>query len=92
LMMRPFFRGLPADLSSAHEPRTAGILLYPNPASTSLQGPALGGPAMIFNLYGQKMATLDARTAWYLDVSSWPSGLYVLQSDQGERQTFNVQH
>ncbi len=24
LMMRPFFRGLPADLSAAQEPRTAG--------------------------------------------------------------------
>lgn len=92
LMMRPFFRGLPADLSAAHEPRTAGILLYPNPASAYLQGPALEGQATVFNLYGQKMATLDARAAWHLDVSSWPSGLYVLQSDQGERQTFNVQH
>jgi len=92
LMMRPFFRGLPADLSAAHEPHTAGILLYPNPASAYLQGTALEGQATVFNLYGQKMATLDARAAWHLDVSSWPSGLYVLQSDQGERQTFNVQH
>ena len=67
-------------------------MLYPNPASAFLQGPALEGQATVFNLFGQKMATLDAHTAWRLDVSSWPSGLYVLQSDQGERQTFNVQH
>jgi len=91
-MMRPFFRGLPADLSAAQEPHAAGILLYPNPASTHLEGHVLGGPATVYNLYGQEMARLDANTTWRLDVSAWPSGLYVLQSAQGERQTFSIQH
>jgi hypothetical protein len=92
LMMRPFFRGLPADLSAAQEPHSPGILLYPNPASTYLQGPVLDGPATVYTLYGQEMARLNPNTAWRLDVSAWPSGLYVLQSAQGERQTFSVQH
>ena len=91
LLMRPFFRGLPANLGLPTLPKPS-VQLYPNPASDYLYGPAMGGEAHIWNLYGQEMARIPTDAHWKLEVSAWPNGLYILQFASGERSTFTVQH
>ena len=91
LLMRPFFRGLPSNLS-APESAKASISLNPQPASEFLYGPERMGEAVVWNLYGQEMQRFNTDAPWRLSVLQWPNGLYVLQFASGERSTFTVQH
>ncbi|KRO59229.1 MAG: hypothetical protein ABR98_02590 [Cryomorphaceae bacterium BACL7 MAG-120910-bin2] len=91
LMMRPFFRGIPKDLSAAAEPIKV-FHAWPNPAGDIVQGYGPSGRVTIYSSVGQKKATFAApEGTWSLDLSTWPAGLYIVQHDTGTRFTFMKQ-
>lgn len=89
LMMRPFFRGLPADLSEST--LSVPTPLYPNPASQYVRGPASAHAVRVYSALGQEISRFDAHEGWELPVADWPAGMYIFQYAEGHRYSLIIQ-
>lgn len=89
LMMRPFFRGIPADLSEAIKGDISP--LYPNPASQFVRGPASPHEVQVYSALGQVITRFDAHEGWELPVVDWPAGMYIFQYAEGHRYSLIIQ-
>ncbi len=69
------------------------LLLFPNPCSAQLQIKSLNAPLQrytIFDANGRLIVTGQMKGQEFVDVTNWPSGLYLFKSDKSQR-TFLVQ-
>jgi len=60
-----------------------GLRLYPNPASGSVTVEGLEGDYSIYDFMGRRILQGTTSGTTQIDVSSWPSGLYLLRHKRG---------
>ena len=89
LALRPFFRGLPSDLSLRPLPQSAGrnLSLYPQPAADWVRVEGLGRLLEVVSTLGTVLLQEqrpDASMPWQLNISHLPAGVYLLRSDSGQ--------
>jgi hypothetical protein len=87
VIQAPTFQGnndLGTGITEAVQP---GISIYPNPASDQviIFAGDKNTQLNIFDSMGRLMSSLGNSNSYVLDVSSWPSGMYMIQSDELNR-------
>jgi len=70
-------------ISAAHEPETAEVNLYPNPAQEFLYAPENPGRCRIFNAAGLLVSEQTPAADQRIDVRRLPAGFYLLQTERG---------
>ncbi len=88
LIMRPFFRYNPADMSVKYSEEPVEFKIYPNPATTALNIEASSRDEIVVRilaldgrlLYQQKTAPKTQ-----IDISGYAAGLYVLEITQSDQ-------
>jgi hypothetical protein len=87
LALRPFFRGLPSDLSILPRQQPTGLSVYPQPAADWVRVEGLGRQIEVVNALGIVLVQdqrPDASLPWQLNISHLPAGVYLLRSDSGQ--------
>ena len=87
LALRPFFRGLPSDLSILPRQQPAGLSLYPQPAADWVRVEGNGLYLEVVSALGTVLVQdqrPDSSLPWQLNISHLPAGVYLLRSDSGQ--------
>jgi hypothetical protein len=88
LIMRPFFRYNPADMSVKYSEQPVELKIYPNPATTVLNIEASSRDEIVV-----RILALDGRLLYeqkndphtQIDISGYPVGMYILEITQSDQ-------